>query len=365
MRATLLEVFGERDDARRRAAVERVYAPDVVFSDPDEVVTGHDALDAKAKRLLDDAPGFVFRAEGPALVNHEPGPPVLGVRSAGRRPRGARRRRRPRGRRPHHPALHHAAHRLTHHRRTHVPTITTPDGVDIFYKDWGQGQPIVFSHGWPLSSDDWDAQPAVLPAAGLPGRGARPARPRPVEPDRRRPRHGPLRRRPGRAHRAPRPARRRARRALDRWRRGGALPGAARRVAGGEGRARRGRAAADGADRGQPRRSAEVGLRRHPGGGREAPLRVLPRAAVRTVLRVQPSRPGAVRGGHRQLVAAGDDGRRQGPLRRRGRVLADRLHRGPARHHGAGAGDARRRRPGRAVRRLRPALGRACCRTAR
>ena len=37
-------------------------------------------------------------------------------------------------------------------------TITTKDGVDIFYKDWGSGQPIVFSHGWPLSADDWDAQ---------------------------------------------------------------------------------------------------------------------------------------------------------------------------------------------------------------
>ncbi|TVX98946.1 alpha/beta hydrolase [Mycolicibacterium porcinum] len=36
--------------------------------------------------------------------------------------------------------------------------ITTPDGTDIFYKDWGTGQPIVFSHGWPLSSDDWDNQ---------------------------------------------------------------------------------------------------------------------------------------------------------------------------------------------------------------
>ena len=35
-------------------------------------------------------------------------------------------------------------------------TITTKDGVEIFYKDWGSGQPIVFSHGWPLSSDDWD-----------------------------------------------------------------------------------------------------------------------------------------------------------------------------------------------------------------
>jgi non-heme chloroperoxidase len=37
-------------------------------------------------------------------------------------------------------------------------TITTKDGVDIFYKDWGKGQPIVFSHGWPLSADDWDTQ---------------------------------------------------------------------------------------------------------------------------------------------------------------------------------------------------------------
>jgi non-heme chloroperoxidase len=37
-------------------------------------------------------------------------------------------------------------------------TITTNDGVTIFYKDWGTGQPIVFSHGWPLCSDDWDTQ---------------------------------------------------------------------------------------------------------------------------------------------------------------------------------------------------------------
>ena len=39
-----------------------------------------------------------------------------------------------------------------------MPTITTKDGVEIFYKDWGTGQPIVFSHGWPLSADDWDNQ---------------------------------------------------------------------------------------------------------------------------------------------------------------------------------------------------------------
>jgi non-heme chloroperoxidase len=36
--------------------------------------------------------------------------------------------------------------------------IATKDGVQIFYKDWGRGQPIVFHHGWPLSADDWDAQ---------------------------------------------------------------------------------------------------------------------------------------------------------------------------------------------------------------
>src|SRR6516165_8145596 len=37
-------------------------------------------------------------------------------------------------------------------------TVTTEDGVKIFFKDWGNGQPIVFHHGWPLSSDDWDTQ---------------------------------------------------------------------------------------------------------------------------------------------------------------------------------------------------------------
>ena len=39
-----------------------------------------------------------------------------------------------------------------------MSTITTKDGVQIFYKDWGSGQPIVFHHGWPLSADDWDTQ---------------------------------------------------------------------------------------------------------------------------------------------------------------------------------------------------------------
>ncbi|MEO7054442.1 MAG: alpha/beta hydrolase [Rhizomicrobium sp.] len=39
-----------------------------------------------------------------------------------------------------------------------MPFITTRDGTEIFYKDWGSGKPIVFHHGWPLSADDWDNQ---------------------------------------------------------------------------------------------------------------------------------------------------------------------------------------------------------------
>ena len=44
--------------------------------------------------------------------------------------------------------------------------ITTKDGTQIYYKDWGSGQPIVFHHGWPLSADDWDAQMMFFLAQG-------------------------------------------------------------------------------------------------------------------------------------------------------------------------------------------------------
>ena len=43
-----------------------------------------------------------------------------------------------------------------------MSTITTTDGVEIFYKDWGSGQPVVFSHGWPLNADAWDDQAMLV-----------------------------------------------------------------------------------------------------------------------------------------------------------------------------------------------------------
>ena len=73
MRANLFEVFGEREPDRRRAAIARIYTAEVQFIDPEEIVTGHDDLDAKAQRLLDGAPGFVFSAAGPVYTSHDMG----------------------------------------------------------------------------------------------------------------------------------------------------------------------------------------------------------------------------------------------------------------------------------------------------
>jgi non-heme chloroperoxidase len=47
-----------------------------------------------------------------------------------------------------------------------MPLITTTDGSEIYYKDWGEGQPVVLSHGWPLNSDSWEAQMLFLASHG-------------------------------------------------------------------------------------------------------------------------------------------------------------------------------------------------------
>src|SRR5262245_56580833 len=53
------------------------------------------------------------------------------------------------------------------HEEVPMPAITTKDGAQIFYKDWGSGQPVVFSHGWPLNADSWDDQLLLFASNGF------------------------------------------------------------------------------------------------------------------------------------------------------------------------------------------------------
>jgi hypothetical protein len=73
MERNLLEVFGQRDSARRAATIAELYAADCTFFEAEEQVTGREALNAKIGSILKDAPAFVFHAVGPAQINHDLG----------------------------------------------------------------------------------------------------------------------------------------------------------------------------------------------------------------------------------------------------------------------------------------------------
>src|SRR5881409_1912933 len=64
------------------------------------------------------------------------------------------------------PTLHAVFTPCTNGER-HMPSITTRDDAKIFYKDWGSGQPVVFSHGWPLNADAWDEQLFLFASNGF------------------------------------------------------------------------------------------------------------------------------------------------------------------------------------------------------
>ena len=73
MLANLFAVFNVRDPERRLQAIARNYADDVIWSDPDGTMHGHEEMDKQAQRLLDRMPDFVFSAAGPVYVSGDLG----------------------------------------------------------------------------------------------------------------------------------------------------------------------------------------------------------------------------------------------------------------------------------------------------
>jgi hypothetical protein len=73
MEKNLLEVFGERDSARREIAINAIYTEDCTFFETNVEIAGRNSLNAKVESLLKGVPGFVFRAAGRAEVNHDVG----------------------------------------------------------------------------------------------------------------------------------------------------------------------------------------------------------------------------------------------------------------------------------------------------
>ena len=202
-------------------------------------------------------------------------------------------------------------------------------------------RPIVFHHGWPLSSDDWDAQMLFFLHQGF----------RVIAHDRRG--HG-LSSQTWHGNdmdtyaddmaqlvcRA-RSAERCSRGPFNGWRRGGtvccpAWPGTC-----GEGGIDRRGAADHGQECNQPRRLADRGIRQLPRRLGGQPRAILPRCSVGALLRLQQVRRQGFGGRYRQLVAPGHDGGRQGALRLHRGILRDGFYRRPAGDRAADTGDAR------------------------
>ena len=238
-------------------------------------------------------------------------------------------------------------------------TVRTVDGVEIYYKDWGDGQPIVFSHGWPLSADDWDAQMLFFLGKGY----------RVIAHDRRG--HG-RSTQVGDGH------------DMDHYADDLAAVTAhldlknaihvGHSTGGGEvvhylarhGESRVAKAAIISAvpplmvktatnPGGLPKEVFD-GFQAQLAANRSEFYRAI---AAGSVLQLRSARRETLRGYYPELVAAGHDGRRQGPLRRHRRLLADRFHRRSPEDQCAGAGDAQRRRSDRSLCRCRPAVSQA------
>ena len=195
-----------------------------------------------------------------------------------------------------------------------MPTITTKDGTEIFYKDWGTGQPLFFHHGWPLSADDWDTQMMFFLERGF----------RVIAHDRRG--HGRstqtytgnemdtyaadvdalVKKLDSEGRHSHRP--------FDRWRRSGPLRSPIRQRTSREGSPDQLRASNHGQVRQEPGWNADRGLRSDSPGHRIQSSPVLP-GHHPPLLRLQPPGSHHLSGRSRQLVASGHDGRNQSSLR--------------------------------------------------
>ena len=230
--------------------------------------------------------------------------------------------------------------------------VKTKDGTSIYFKDWGTGQPIVFSHGWPLSADDWDTQMMFFLNHGY----------RVIAHDRRG--HG-------------RSSQVADGHDMDHYADDLAVVTAhldlknaihvGHSTGGGEvvhylarhGESRVAKAAIISA---VPPLMVKTAA--NPGGlpkevfdGFQAQLAAnrsqFYRDVAAPILWLQSARREILRGGHRELVAPGHGGRREGALRRHRRVFTDRFYRRPQEDHCAYVGDAWRRRSDCAIRRCR------------